>query len=134
MFLNVRFYLLFHRFRVIYSVTPYRKDDEKEGKFSRYYIMKDPTMLSDGTKRPASRKCGVELNTIKRAARGQHVSKATAEKIAKGFGKTLNEVFVLDERPKEERGIESTSIARVRTATSAIFSTALKKDIIWKNQ
>ena len=90
-------------------------------------------MLSDGTKRPASRKCGLELNTIKRAARGQHVSKATAEKIAKGFGKTLNEVFVLEERPKEERGIESTSIARVRTATSAIFSTALKKDIIWKN-
>lgn len=32
-----------------------------------------------------------------------------------------------------EQGIESTSIARIRTATSAIFDTALKKDIIWKN-
>lgn len=42
-------------------------------------------------------------------------------------------MFVEEERPDEDKGIESTSIARVRTATSAIFNTALKKDIIWKN-
>lgn len=105
----------------------------REGKTSKYYIMKDPSLLEDGMRRPASRKAGVELNTIKRAARGEHIRKTTAEKIASAFGKSLNEMFVEEERPKEERGIESTSIARVRTATSAIFNTALKKDIIWKN-
>ncbi|QGG47409.1 site-specific integrase [Heliorestis convoluta] len=105
----------------------------KRGKNSRFYVMKDPTLLSDGTRRPASRKTGIELNTIKRAARGEHVSKVTAEKIAGAFGKKLNEMFVEKERPEEERGIGSTSIARIRTATSAIFNTALKKDIIWKN-
>lgn len=105
----------------------------KKGKVRRYYIMKDPEMLGDGTRRPASRKSGINLNTIKTAARGEHVTKATAEKIAGAFGKKLNEMFVEEVRPEEELGIESTSIARVRTATSAIFNTALKKDIVWKN-
>ena len=105
----------------------------KRGKTSKYYIMKDPSLLEDGTRRPTSRKAGVELNTIKRAARGEHIRKSTAEKIASAFGKKLNDLFVEEIRAESEQGIESTSIARIRTATSAIFNTALKKDIIWKN-
>lgn len=42
-------------------------------------------------------------------------------------------MFVEELRLKSEQGIESTSIARIRTATSTIFNTALKKDVIWKN-
>lgn len=105
----------------------------KRGKTRRYYIMKDPSLLEDGTRRPASRKADVSLGTIKTAARGERVSRTTAEKIAGAFGKKLNDMFFEEEIPEEEQGIESTSIARIRTATSAIFSTALKKDIIWKN-
>ncbi|WP_225742954.1 site-specific integrase [Marinilactibacillus sp. Marseille-P9653] len=105
----------------------------KRGKISRFYIMKDPSLLGDGTRRPTARKAGLSLGTIKTAARGGRVSKATAEKIAGAFGKKLNDLFIEEERADEEKGIDSTSIARVRTATSSIFSTALKKDIIWKN-
>ena len=105
----------------------------KKGKIRRYYLMKDPSILCDGSRRPISRKTGVNLNTVKTAARGGQVTKETAERIAEGFGKTLNEMFEEKVLPEEEQGIESSSIARVRTATSAIFNTALKKDIIWKN-
>jgi integrase len=105
----------------------------KQGKISRFYLMKDPLQLCDGARRPISRKTGVCLNTIKTAARGGHVTKETAVKISGAFAKSLNEMFVEEVRPEEQRGIDSTSIARVRTATSAIFNTALKKDIIWKN-
>ena len=105
----------------------------KKGKSSRYYVMRKPEMICDGSKRPLSRKTGITVNTLKAAARGEHVSKKTALKIAEAFGKKFNEMFVEEARPEEERGIDSTSIARIRTATSAIFSTAVKKDIIIKN-
>lgn len=105
----------------------------KKGKVRRYYVMKDPSLLCDGSRRPVSRKTGINLNTIKTAARGKQVVKETAEKIARGFGKSLKEMFEEKVAPENEQGINSTSIARIRTATSAIFSTALKKDIILKN-
>ena len=103
----------------------------QNGRVRHYYIMNDVTSLPDGTWRPTARKAKVGYPTLRTALRGKRISDRTAVKIAAAMGKKLLEVFHAE--PLEEEGIEAASIARIRTALSAIFSTALKKDIIAKN-
>lgn len=120
------------------DITTVRIDEllnhlHKKGKASRYYIMKKPELICEGSRRPIERKTGVTMGTLRTITKGGHVKKSTAEKIAGTFGKKLLDMFEEEVRPSQKQGIESTSIARVRTATSVIFNTALKKGIIAKN-
>lgn len=102
----------------------------KSGRTRQYYIMTDTGCLPQGTWRPTARKANVNYGTLKTALRGQRIRKDSAEKIAAAIGKKLKEVF---HEERGEEGLDSATIARIRTATSSIFSTALKKDIISKN-
>jgi integrase len=103
----------------------------RSGRTTEKYKLKSPDFIPYGTHRPIARISGVNVNTIKDAIDGKGVLKSTAERLSKALGKRLNEVFVFEER--EEKGLEAGSIARIRTALSPIFSTAVKKEIIQKN-
>ena len=94
------------------------------------YMLKDADLLAYGTRRPLSRKSGVNLNTLRDMANGKAVKKSTAERVAQACGKTLKQAFTLTE---SKGGLEDGTIARIRTALSPIFSTAVKKDLLLKN-
>ena len=102
----------------------------KNGRTTETYRLKDSAYLPKGSWRPTSRKAGVTMPTLKEAVRGTAVTKPTAEKIAAAIGKKLKDAFVLE---KSGGGLDPQTIIRVRTATSPIFSTAVKKEIMFKN-
>lgn len=102
----------------------------RHGSKREMYVLKDETLLSYGCRRPLSRKSGVTMNTLRDMANGKSVMRSTAEKVAQACGKTLKQTFTLTESRGE---LEDGTIARIRTALSPIFSTAVKKDLLLKN-
>lgn len=94
------------------------------------YILKDESVIAYGTRRPIHRKSGVALETMQRLSEGKSVLKETAQKIADAAGRPLNECF---SKVIEESRLDSGTVARVRTALSPIFSTAVKKEMLAKN-
>lgn len=102
----------------------------RHGSKREMYVLKDETLLSYGCRRPLSRKSGVTMNTLRDMANGKPVMRSTAEKIAQACGKTLKQTFTLTESRGE---LEDGTIARIRTALSPIFSTAVKKELLLKN-
>ena len=102
----------------------------RHGSKREMYVLKDETLLSYGCRRPLSRKSGVTMNTLRDMANGKPVMRSTAEKVAQVCGKTLKQAFTLTESRGE---LEDGTIARIRTALSPIFSTAVKKELLLKN-
>ena len=70
------------------------------------------------------------MNTLRDMAKGKAVMRSTAERVAQACGRTLKQAFTLAE---SGGGLEDGTIARVRTALSPIFSTAVKKELLLKN-
>lgn len=102
----------------------------RHGSRREMYVLKDETLLSYGCRRPLSRKSDVTMNTLRDMANGKPVMRSTAEKVAQACGKTLKQTFTLTESRGE---LEDGTIARIRTALSPIFSTAVKKELLLKN-
>jgi len=102
----------------------------RHGRKREMYILKDETLLAYGTRKPLSRKTGVNMNTLRDMAKGKAVMRSTAERVAQACGRTLKQAFALAE---SGGGLEDGTIARVRTALSPIFSTAVKKELLLKN-
>lgn len=102
----------------------------RHGSKREMYILKDETLLAYGTRRPLSRKTGVNMNTLRDMAKGKAVMRSTAERVAQACNRTLKQAFTLAE---SGGGLEDGTIARVRTALSPIFSTAVKKELLLKN-
>lgn len=102
----------------------------RHGSKREMYVLKDETLLSYGCRRPLSRKSGVTMNTLRDMANGKPIMRSTAEKVAQACGKTLKQTFTLTESRGE---LEDGTIARIRTALSPIFSTAVKKELLLKN-
>lgn len=94
------------------------------------YKLKDTDLLKEGTRRPLSRKTGVNMAALKELTDGGTVVRETAQRIADAMGKPLKEIF---ECTESNSPLESGTIARVRTALSPIFSTAVKKELLLKN-
>lgn len=102
----------------------------RHGRKREMYILQDQSLLAYGTRRPLSRKTGVNMNTLRDMAKGKAVMRSTAERVAQACGRTLKQAFTLAE---SGGGLEDGTIARVRTALSPIFSTAVKKELLLKN-
>lgn len=94
------------------------------------YILKDESVIAYGTRRPIHRKSGVALETMQWLSEGKSVLKETAQKIADAAGRSLSDCF---SKVIEESRLDSGTVARVRTALSPIFSTAVKKEMLAKN-
>ena len=102
----------------------------RHGSKREMYILKDTSLLAHGYRRPLSRKSGVNMNTLRDMANGKAVMRSTAERVAQACGGTLKQAFTLAE---SGGSLEDGTIARVRTALSPIFSTAVKKELLLKN-
>ena len=102
----------------------------RDGRKRETYRLRSPELIPKGTRRPVSRKSGVNLNTVKSCVDGIPVLKDTAQRLADAIGRKLNDAFI-----KEEAGggLDVGTIKRVRTALSPIFSTAVKKELLLKN-
>jgi len=102
----------------------------RDGRIRETYRLRDISTLEYGTRRPLSRKSGVNMNTIRTLGNGGTVMKDTAERLATALGKKLKEIFVVEEIGG---GLDVGTVKRVRTALSPIFSTAVKKELLLKN-
>lgn len=94
------------------------------------FRLKSADVFPMGTWRPACRKSGVCMGTLKTAIHGGAVTKVSAEKLAGALGKTVKELF---EPAESGGGLDPQTIMRVRTCISPIFNTAVKKGILLKN-
>ena len=72
---------------------------------------------------------GVAHSTLQRLKRGSNTNAATAEKICKGLGMTLNKGF----KKTESKKLSATTIHHHHTLISAIFTAAVDDEVILKN-
>ena len=103
----------------------------KNGRKTVYYLLTEAESLPKGTWATTARKAKLSYYVVCNALRGNKISKKSADKIAAAISKKTLDVFHEDR--SNEKGLDPVSIAGIRTALSAIFSTALKKDIVTKN-
>ncbi len=116
------------------NITPQRLDNffsemRASGRVKVYYKLKDAHAL-DGNKKKLSQAGIVSCATPARLAKGYTVEKDTAEKIAKFIGKKFDDVFVIDEHDK---ALSPATVHRCRKTLSAIFSAAVRKEIMTRN-
>lgn len=102
----------------------------RNGRKKETYQLRDPGLIPEGTRRPVSRRSGVNLNTVKTCIKGVPVMRDTAERIADALCMKLKDAFIKEE---SGGGLDVGTIKRVRTALSPIFSTAVKKELLLKN-
>lgn len=103
---------------------------KESGSIRKNYVLIDASIFPRGTQKPTARKAGLHYSTLKKVIRGGNIDESSAKKIAEAMGKKLKDLF----KPSDEDGsLEASTINRIKTATSSIFTTALKKDIICKN-
>lgn len=102
----------------------------ESGGMHKNYALIDRSSIPNGTCKPTARLAEVSDATVYAVTRGGHICGESAQKIASALGKKMKDIFYLSH---EKGGLEPSTITRIRTATSSIFATALKKDIITKN-
>ena len=102
----------------------------RDGRKRETYRLRSSELIPEGTRRPVSRKSGVNLNTVKSCVDGTPVLKDTAQRLADAIGRKLGDAFI---REEAGGGLDVGTIKRVRTALSPIFSTAVKKELLLKN-
>lgn len=102
---------------------------------------KDTYRLKDGVSLPKGKKSGVSLcsiaddtglsrHTVTRLSQGQSIERDSAEKIAACLGKPFNEMF---ESSVENRALAVSTVSRVRRCLSAVFTAAVRKEIMRRN-
>ena len=102
----------------------------KSGKVIELYRLRDTSIFPKQKKAAISRATGISRKTITRASFGDNVERGVAEKIAAYFDKPLNSIFVAD----DENGVLSQgSIIRIKNCVSAIFTAAVKREIMRRN-
>jgi integrase len=117
------------------NITPQMLDNLfaallKNGKKSDYYKLKDTNLIPNGKKSETSREAGVPLKVVQNITLGRHVTRGYAEKIANYLGFKLNDIFTT---AVENRGLAPSSVSRIRKSVSAIFTSAVKKEIMRRN-
>lgn len=103
-----------------------RRNGNREESFRLKY-----KALFDGVKRDAfSEEAGVDRSVLYNVLRGNTVRRANAEKIAAGLKMSLDKVFD-DVTPTRE--MSGASVNKLRLNLSAIFTAAVKKEIMRRN-
>ena len=117
------------------NITPPMLDSlfselQKSGNMEQHLRMKDKALF-EGIKRDEfAEKNGINRTTVYSLLRGDTVSRATAEKVAAALGmkveKAVNDVT-------EKRGLSGASTNKLKLNLSAIFTAAVKKEIMRRN-
>ncbi len=117
------------------NITPPMLDSlfaelQKSGNMEQSFRLKDKALL-DGVKRDGfAEKAGVSRSIVFNALAGKTMRRGNAEKIAAALEKPLNKVF---EDATEKRGLSGASTNKLKLNLSAIFTAAVKKEIMRRN-
>ena len=99
------------------------------GRLKVYYRLQDVHALDGNKKKLVT--AGVSGSQVPwRLAKGYTVERDTAEKIAKFLGKKFDDIFIIDEHDKT---LSPATVHRCRKTLSAIFSAAVRKEIMTRN-
>jgi len=118
------------------DITPVLLDDmfmeiRKSGRTKVCYRLKDLTQIPPHGKRAIfAADVGIGRVTIVTVMKGGNVWREVAEKYAAGFGQPLDAMF---ERVPDNRELAPATISKIRRSMSAIFQTAVRKEIITRN-
>ncbi len=103
---------------------------QKSGNMEQHFRLKDKALCDGITRQELSEKAGVERSTLYTALRGNTVSRPTAEKIAAALDMKLDKAF---DDVTERRGLSGASTNKLKLNLSAIFTAAVKKEIMRRN-
>ena len=103
----------------------------RDGRKRETYRLRSPELIPEGTRRPVSRKSGVNLNTVKSCVDGTPVLKDTAQRLADAIGRKLNDAFI---REEAGGGLDVGTIKRVRTALSPQAVKLLREQREWQDR
>ncbi|EJX07474.1 DNA integration/recombination/inversion protein [gut metagenome] len=117
------------------NITPPMLDSlfaelQQSGNMEHHFRLKDKAFFDGITRQELSEKSGVERSTLYAALRGNTVSLATAEKIAAALDMKLDGAF---DDVTEKRGLSGASTNKLKLNLSAIFTAAVKKEIMRRN-
>ena len=107
----------------------------QNGRTKDTYKLKDGCTLPKGKKQcvslsSISRDANISRNTVTRLSQGNGIEKENAEKIADCLGVKFDDMF---ESAVEDRSLSESSVSRVKRCLSAIFTAAVKKEIMRRN-
>jgi len=100
------------------------------GKVKQVFKLKNLKIIARGTKTDIARKIGLSRHTVQRASFGYNIDQESAEKIAGCLDKKFDEIFT---PASESRELAPGTVSRIRRSLSAIFSTAVRKEIMRRN-
>ena len=117
------------------NITPPMLDSlfaelQKSGNMEQSFRLKDKALCDGITRQELAVKAGVERSTLYTALRGNTISRATAEKIAAALDMKLDRAF---DDVTENRGLSGASTNKLKLNLSAIFTAAVKKEIMRRN-
>lgn len=117
------------------NITPPMLDSlfaelQRSGNMEQHFRLKDRALCDGITRQELSEKSGVERSTLYTALRGGTVSRSTAEKIAAALDMKLDRAF---DDVTETRGLSGASTNKLKLNLSAIFTAAVKKEIMRRN-
>lgn len=117
------------------NITPPMLDSlfaelQKSGNMEQHFRLKDKALCDGITRQELSDKAGVERSTLYTMLRGDTVSRSTAEKVAAALDMKLEKAF---DDVTEKRGLSGASTNKLKLNLSAIFTAAVKKEIMRRN-
>lgn len=115
------------------NITPAMLDSlfaelQRSGSMETHYRLKDRELFACMTRDELAKRAGVERTTIYSALK-QTIRRDTAEKIAAALGMPLDKVFDSVGEP----GLSGASVNKIKLNLSAIFTSAVKKEIMRRN-
>lgn len=117
------------------NITPPMLDSlfselQKSGNMEQHFRLKDKALF-EGVKRDEfAEKNGINRTTIYTLLRSETVSRATAEKVAATLGLKVDKAF---DDMTEKHGLSGASTNKLKLNLSAIFTAAVKKEIMRRN-
>lgn len=105
-------------------------DLQKNGCMFESYRLKDKALLDGVNRERLAEKSGVSRAAIYDVLAGQTVRRGNAEKIAAGLEMPFDSVF---DDMTEKRGLSGASTNKIKLNLSAIFTAAVKKEIMRRN-
>lgn len=117
------------------NITPPMLDSlfaelQKSGNMEQHFKLKDRSLLNGMTRQALADKSGVDRTTIYKILRGGTITRKNAEKIAIALDMKLDKVF---DDMTENKGLSGSSTNKLKLNLSAIFTAAVKKEIMRRN-
>ena len=117
------------------NITPPMLDSlfaelQRSGNMEQHFRLKDKALFDSVKRDDFAEKSGINRTTIYTLLRGETVSRATAEKVAAARGMRVDKAF---DDMTEKRGLSGASTNKLKLNLSAIFTAAVKKEIMRRN-